>query len=289
METVWEFRGRKTIHWLYISIYKLRIQYFQEMSCVLLTSLSWCWQKLMWSWKRDSRAKLFWSDCARETGTCGWPGLLLPLTRPRWRLSPRRSMKWSLVSRTLWCARTQLSHKYSWQSRQWDVAGFSSSQELHCGSLRWCSKPPCGWGKPEEPPPNPRWCCPFLFWICSSELTTTSSKLLKRKLEEGKESTPASEMDTFWSQVGQRSFRGSPGLRCPSRHCLQKAWRQGKTCSLRVVWLEEDEVCEEEEEVEELEEIGAEEPHSSLQSGHVCRSESGNEAICSKTQAQFTT
>lgn len=36
---------------------------------------------------------------------------------------------------------------------------------------------------------------------------------------------------------------------------------------------------EEEEEVEEFDEIGAEEPHSSLQSGHVCRSESGNEAI----------
>lgn len=41
---------------------------------------------------------------------------------------------------------------------------------------------------------------------------------------------------------------------------------------------------EEEEEVEEFDEIGAEEPHSSLQSGHVCRSESGNEAICSATQ-----
>lgn len=57
-----------------------------------------------------------------------------------------------------------------------------------------------------------------------------------------------------------------------------------------MVWLEEDEVCEDDEEVEELEEMGAEEPHSSLQSGHVCRSESGNEAICSvtETQAQFT-
>lgn len=52
--------------------------------------------------------------------------------------------------------------------------------------------------------------------------------------------------------------------------------------------MEEDEVCEEDEEVEELEEIGAEEPHSSLQSGHVCKSESGKEAICSKTQAQFS-
>lgn len=48
-----------------------------------------------------------------------------------------------------------------------------------------------------------------------------------------------------------------------------------------MVWLEDVEVCEEDEEVEELEEIGAEEPQSSLQSGHVCRSESGNEAICS--------
>lgn len=104
--------------------------------------------------------------------------------------------------------------------------------------------------------------------------------MLKRKLEEGRESTPASEMHTFWSQVGHRSFSGSPGLRWPSRHCLQKACRQGRTCSLRVVWLEEDEVCEEDDEVEELEEMGAEEPHSSLQSGQVCRSESGNEAIC---------
>lgn len=58
-----------------------------------------------------------------------------------------------------------------------------------------------------------------------------------------------------------------------------------------MVWLEEDEVCEEDDEVEELEEIGAEEPHSSLQSGQVCRSESGNEAIFSVTvtQAKFTT
>lgn len=48
-----------------------------------------------------------------------------------------------------------------------------------------------------------------------------------------------------------------------------------------MVWLEEDEVCEEDEEVDELEEMGADEPHSSLQSGQVCRSESGNEAICS--------
>lgn len=46
-----------------------------------------------------------------------------------------------------------------------------------------------------------------------------------------------------------------------------------------MVWLEEDEVCEEEDEVEELEEMGAEEPHNSLQSGHVCKSESGKEAI----------
>lgn len=51
--------------------------------------------------------------------------------------------------------------------------------------------------------------------------------------------------------------------------------------------MEEDEVCEEEEEVDELEEMGVEEPHSSLQRGHVCRSESGKEAICSKTRAQF--
>lgn len=58
-----------------------------------------------------------------------------------------------------------------------------------------------------------------------------------------------------------------------------------------MVWLEEDEVCEEDEEVDELEEMGAEEPHSSLQRGQVCRSESGNEAICSfmGTQANFIT
>lgn len=243
----------------------------------------------MRSWNRDRRAKLFCRDWARHTDTPDWPVLLLAL--PRWRLSPRRSMKWSLVSRTRWCARTQLSHRYSWQSRQWEVAGFSSSQELHCGSPRWCgwSRPPGAWLKLEETPPKPplRW-WPFLCWICSSELTTTSSKLLKRKFEEGKESTPASVMDTFWSQVGHRSFSGSPGLRWPSRQCLQKAWRQGRTWSLLVVWLEEDEVCEEDEDVEELDEIGAEEPHSSLQSGHVCRSESGNEAICSGTEAQIS-
>ena len=47
---------------------------------------------------------------------------------------------------------------------------------------------------------------------------------------------------------------------------------------------EEEEWEEEEEEVEELEEIGALEPQNSLQSGHVCRSESGKEAICSATE-----
>lgn len=137
----------------------------------------------------------------------------------------------------------------------------------------------------------PRWWrWPFLLWMGSSELTTTSSKLLKRKLDEGRESTPASEMDTFWSQVGQRSFSGSPGLRWPSRHCLQKACRQGRTWSLLLVWLEDSEVCEDVEEVEELEEMGAEEPQSSLQSGQVCRSESGNEAICSFMETRaFTT
>lgn len=259
-----------------------------------LTSFSWCWQKLMRSWKRDSRAKLFCRDCARETATPGWPELPLELCRPRWTLSPRHSMKWSLVKRTRWCARTQLSHRYSWQSRQWEVAGFSSSQELHWGSPRWggCSRPTWEWWKPEEPPPNtPRWWrWPFLLWMVSSELTTTSSRLLKRKLDEGRESTPASEMDTFWSQVGQRSFSGSPGLRWPSRHCLQKACRQGRTWSLLLVWLEDNEVCEDDEEVEELEEMGAEEPQSSLQSGQVCRSESGNEAICSFMETRaFTT
>lgn len=50
-----------------------------------------------------------------------------------------------------------------------------------------------------------------------------------------------------------------------------------------MVWLEEVEVCDDEEEVEELEDIGAEEPQSSLQRGQVCRSESGNEAISSVT------
>lgn len=91
-------------------------------------------------------------------------------------------------------------------------------------------------------------------------------------------------METFWSQVGHRSFSGSPGLLWPSRHCLQKAWRQGRTCNLLEVVEDEEEVWEEEEEVEELEEMGALEPQSSLQSGHVCRSESGKEAICGATE-----
>lgn len=43
--------------------------------------------------------------------------------------------------------------------------------------------------------------------------------------------------------------------------------------------VEELEVCDEEDEVEELEEMGAEEPHSSLHSGHVCKSDSGNDAM----------
>lgn len=73
---------------------------------------------------------------------------------------------------------------------------------------------------------------------------------------------------------------GSPLLLRLSRHDLQKACRHGRTCSLRVdEVVDELEVCDDEEEVDELEEIGAEEPHSSLHSGHVCTSESGNEAI----------
>lgn len=55
-----------------------------------------------------------------------------------------------------------------------------------------------------------------------------------------------------------------------------------------VVWVEEDEVCDEDDEVEELEEMGAEEPHNSLQSGHVCRSESGKEAICSFNETRLS-
>lgn len=47
----------------------------------------------------------------------------------------KRSMKWSLVSRTLWWARRQLSHRFSWQSRQCELAPFPSSQEEQRGSV----------------------------------------------------------------------------------------------------------------------------------------------------------
>ncbi|PKU38068.1 hypothetical protein llap_11629 [Limosa lapponica baueri] len=103
-----------------------------------------------------------------------------------------------------------------------------------------------------------------------------------------------SEITTFWSQMGQRSLRASPapGCRCASRHWRQKACRQGRTWSRRGGPPQEEpppppppppeelEVCEEEEEVEELEERGAGEPHISLHSGQIWKSDSGNEAIC---------
>lgn len=97
---------------------------------------------------------------------------------------------------------------------------------------------------------------------------------------------PASDISTLWSHTGQCSCSESPGLRCPSRHCLQKAWRQGKTCSLRgaeplpppLLPPPLLEACEEEE--DELdEEMGAEDTHISLHSGHSWKSDSGNEAI----------
>lgn len=53
--------------------------------------------------------------------------------------------------------------------------------------------------------------------------------------------------------------------------------------------VEELDVWEEDEEVDELEEIGAEEPHSSLHRGHVCKSESGNDAIWTQISTSFKT
>lgn len=238
---------------------------------IQLTALSCCWQKSILSWKTFSMEKLLWKDWDMFTGV-----LELLVRLARCKLSIRPSMKWSLVRRTLWWARTQLSQRYSWQSRQCEVAGLPSSQELHRGSERcWGLRRPPWWTTEEDRP----------FLPCSSAETTTSSRLLKRKLEEGRASTPDSDNDTFWSHVGHLSFRGSPGFRWPSRHCLQKACRQGKTCSLLVDEVDDElEVWEEEEEVDELEEIGAEQPHSSLHSGHVCRSESGKDAICADDQ-----
>lgn len=134
---------------------------------------------------------------------------------------------------------------------------------------------------PPLPPPR----LPLL-WGSSAAPTTASSRLLRcRKVEEGRASMPASDMSTLWSHTGQCSWRESPGLLCPSRHCLQNAWRQGKTCNLRGAELLPPplllpllEACEEED--DELdEEIGAEDTHISLHSGHSWKSDSGNEAI----------
>lgn len=252
----------------------------------------------------------------------------------------KRSMKWSLVRRTRWCARTQLSHRCSWQSRQRELAALPSSQELQRGSpcRLWgrrsssAAEPPpeeeeedddveegaaeavaagdepaarCGGGgrpwwrllPPPPPPPEPvagpaPVARPFFCSSVAAATTTTSSRLLRRKLEEGSASMPeGSEITTFWSQMGQRSLSASPapGCRCASRHWRQKACRQGRTWSRRGGPPQEElpppppeelEVCEEDEEVEELEERGAGEPHISLHSRQIWKSDSGNEAIC---------
>lgn len=105
-----------------------------------------------------------------------------------------------------------------------------------------------------------------------------------------------SERTTFWSQMGQRSLSESPaaGWRCASRHWRQKACRQGRTWRRLDGAQDDDEhepppplppppdeldVCEDDDEVDELEEMGAGDPHISLHSGQIWKSDSGNEAM----------
>lgn len=103
----------------------------------------------------------------------------------------------------------------------------------------------------------------------------------------------ASARTTFWSHTGQRSFSASlgpappgAGSRCASRHGRQKACRQGRTCRRRAAApgppppADDVDVCEDDDEADELEESGAGEPHISLHSRQIWKSVSGNEAIC---------
>lgn len=96
---------------------------------------------------------------------------------------------------------------------------------------------------------------------------------------------------------------GSPGApppdagsRCASRHGRQKACRQGRTCKRRGAAPgppppppDDVDVCEDEDDAEELEESGAGEPHISLHSRQIWKSVSGNEAICNQARRREET
>ncbi len=129
-----------------------------------LTALSCCWQKSILSWKTFSMEKLLWKDWEMLIGVLE---LLVRLARCKLSISP--SMKWSLVSRTLWWALTQLSHRYSWQSRQWEGSGVTlitraalrvwevlGSQKTTVMDHRW--RPTVSCPVPQQRPPHPAGC-----------------------------------------------------------------------------------------------------------------------------------
>ncbi len=173
-----------------------------------LTALSCCWQKSILSWKTFSMEKLLWKDWEMLIGVLE---LLVRLARCKLSISP--SMKWSLVSRTLWWALTQLSHRYSWQSRQWEVAGLPSSQELHWGSERcWDLRRPPWWTTDEGRP----------FLPCSSAETTTSSRCWRESWRKAARprliptETLFGRMWGIWASEGHLGSCGPPGIACKS-------------------------------------------------------------------------
>ncbi len=139
-----------------------------------------------------------------ETGVVVVVGVL-------WCCNASRTMKWSFVSLTLWCARTQLSHRYSLHSLHWQLALLPSSHEEHILSLLRVDRSPRTVGSK------------------SSSGVMTSTMLLIKKFE-GRQSTPVSgARGTSWPQVGQRSPWPWLLRTVSSRHRRQNVWRHGSS------------------------------------------------------------
>lgn len=116
-----------------------------------------------------------------------------------------RSIKWSLVSLTLWCALTQLSQRYSLQTLHTEEALLPSSQELHHR------------GGPSNSP------------FSKSSCETITSNIFDIKILEGRLSTPPEFSDTTCVHVGHASWPRDAVWYTSSKHLLQNECKQGRT------------------------------------------------------------
>jgi hypothetical protein len=135
------------------------------------------------------------------------------------------------VSRTRWCARTQLSHRYSLQSLHLEVARLPSSHELHIlleVMGRATTPGPAAPLIPATIPPVAPSLSNGVLSYSSSCDTTTSSILLKKKFD-GRHSTPESLSGHSCLHVGHLSIPDLSLRTCSSKHLLQKVWRHGST------------------------------------------------------------